>query len=439
MPRVRHRLVICDPRRDAILLAHRGDRRELPEVVLEERHTADVEHLNAAAGDRFGLRTTVLLAIAHEETAEGPLRTHVLECHEGGSGPASAAEPVTWIGSDELAGSPLDASVVGLVREALARTASRGAAGDWTRAGWWTGARAWIEAQVGRCEVVQTRAWESSCVARVRALEPPAEFFFKALPAAGAREARVATYLSQLGAPGAPEVAAADLARRWILMRAFAGRSLDDVRDAASWERAAATYGRLQAATMTHISDLRALGCEERRLEDLAAAIEPLLADVGALMPGHPEGLTPGQIDRLGNRVGELRRCCEVLAAAPLQPALDHGDLWPSNILVSDSGCIVIDWEDACLQQPFLSLGPLLAMRREWGVDLDLDHLARAYLAPFAAVLGEDGLWQAFAASVPLALLDMAVRYWRVPAAVSDLHPWMREMVPFFLRHLLRS
>jgi hypothetical protein len=31
----------------------------------------------------------------------------------------------------------------------------------------------------------------------------------------------------------------------------------------------------------------------------------------------------------------------------------------------------------------------------------------------------------------------MAVRYWRMPEATAALHPWMREMVPFFLRHTL--
>lgn len=437
--RVRHRLVIREPRRAAILLVG-GDRLELPEIVLEERHTAEVEHLNAAVRERFGLHTTVLLAIAHEETPEGTRRTQVLECHDSGSLPASAPERGAWVEASEIEASRLDDESARLVQRALASTGA--AAGAWTRTGWWPAVREWIEAQVGACEIVQTRAWESSCVARVRALDAvpgssTRDFFFKALPESGAREAAVCAYLSRLETPGAPDVAAADLTRRWLLMRAFDGRSLDEVRDSASWERAVGTYGRLQAATLGRASELRALGCEERRLGDLAAAIEPLLADTAALMPGHAEGLTPRQIDLVRARADDLHRCCETLAAARLPTALDHGDLWPSNILASDRACVVIDWEDACLQQPFLSLGPLLAMRREWGIDLDAARLARAYLAPFAQVLGDAALEAAFAAALPLALFDMAVRYWRVPAAVCDLHPWMREMVPFFLRHLL--
>jgi thiamine kinase-like enzyme len=116
---------------------------------------------------------------------------------------------------------------------------------------------------------------------------------------------------------------------------------------------------------------------------------------------------------------------------------LDHGDLWPSNILIDDSAAIVIDWEDACVNQPFLSLGPLIAMMREWRVDLPLERVAAAYLAAFGDIGRNADLNRAFALSVPLALLDMAVRYWQVSAEMSSLHPWMREMVPFFMRHLI--
>jgi hypothetical protein len=104
---------------------------------------------------------------------------------------------------------------------------------------------------------------------------------------------------------------------------------------------------------------------------------------------------------------------------------------------VGAAQCVVIDWEDACVNHPFLSLGPFLAMLRTWAVELDVEGVADAYLPAFSSLRPMPELRRAFSEALPLTMLDMAVRYWRMPAAVVALHPWMREMVPFFLRHLL--
>jgi hypothetical protein len=183
---------------------------------------------------------------------------------------------------------------------------------EWTRPGWWPTVREWIGAQVGDVDIVQIRTWESSCVARVqRRAGDRTAFFFKALPTSGVKEARVSDYLSRRSAPGAPHLYATDLGRRWLLMHASQGVSLDDVRDPSWWERGVATYGRMQAATIGHGDHLRALGCAERRLEDLAAAIEPLLTDTQALMPDDINGLSREQVGAARRLAPELRRDCE--------------------------------------------------------------------------------------------------------------------------------
>ena len=43
-----------------------------------------------------------------------------------------------------------------------------------------------------------------------------------------------------------------------------------------------------------------------------------------------------------------------------LPPALEHGDLWASNVYVGAGEPAFIDWSDASLSHPFLSLAPLL-------------------------------------------------------------------------------
>ena len=436
--RVLHRLVIRHPRRDAVFVVRDGGW-HLPEVALDERHTAEVEHVNAAVRQQWGLDTVVLAGLEHSQDARGGIRRALaLLAEETGNAQITTANDtrLAWMSLDELAHA-LPKDELALIRTAIA--AGNVVDGrEWTRPGWWPAVREWIGAQLGDVDIVQIRAWESSCVARVqRRAGDRTAFFFKALPTTGAQEARVSDYLSRLSAPGAPHLYATDLGRRWLLMHAFHGISLDEVRDPSWWERGVATYGRLQAATIDHCDDLRALGCAERRLEDLAAAIEPLLADTQALMPDGIEGLSREQVDAARRLATELRRDCETLVAMDLPAAIDHGDFWPSNILVNDSACAVIDWEDACINQPFLSPGPFIVMLREWRIALPLERVAAAYLAAFADVRPKADLERAFALSIRLALFEMAVRYWRMPTEALALHPWMREMAPLFLRHLL--
>jgi aminoglycoside phosphotransferase len=298
--------------------------------------------------------------------------------------------------------------------------------------GWWTAARAWVESQLGAAEITQTRAWESSCVARCRS-RAGVKHFFKAVPAAAAREVRVTAYLADHGFPGAPEVVAADLERRWLLMRAFEGDSLDDSRSPARWRRAAGVYGRLQAMSADAIGDLRSLGCLERRVLDVESAIGALLADEVSLLPAQPEGLSHEQIRETRRLEASWRRACRTLHESGMHEALDHGDLWPSNLLVDEAACTVIDWEDAGISHPFPSLAPFLAMHREWSVDVDVETLIDDYLTG----LGGRAHRSLLRTTAPVGFLELALRYWRMPASVKELHPWMYETVPFFLRRAI--
>src|SRR6185436_12398881 len=78
---VLHRLVVR--RADAaVLLVRNGNAWSLPEIVLEERHTAEVEHLNAAVLERWGVVTTALAGLTHDDAADEVRRAHALEAHE---------------------------------------------------------------------------------------------------------------------------------------------------------------------------------------------------------------------------------------------------------------------------------------------------------------------------------------------------------------------
>lgn len=425
--RVLHRLVIRRANAAEIFLIRGAEGWQLPEVELEERHTAEVEHVNAEIRRRWGLDTVALFGLGHEESPGGVRRTHALVAASAGADTPTS----TWSTSAAMRARSMSREDIDLAERALS---SATAAMPWSSTAWWPAARAWIARQIGPTEIAQTRCWESSFVARAHTGRE--RFFFKAVPPS-TREAAVTAFLAEREAPGAPDVVAVEHEQHWILMRAFEGSCLDDSRDPELWRRAIATYGALQAATIDAVDDFRKLGCPSRRLDDLAASIEPLLADRAALRIGEADGLTRSEAEAILAGAAGWRRGCEDLARSAMPKALDHGDLWPSNLLVGDRQCVIIDWEDAALAPAFLGIAPFLVMRAEWKVPLALDDIAASYLAPFAQHLEPGEARRLFDRAMPLGFLELAVRYWRMPAEVVALHPWMREMVPFFLRGVL--
>ena len=304
------------------------------------------------------------------------------------------------------------------------------------------GARSWIEAALRRhglgdvAEVVQLRAWPSSCVLRVRAATGVS--YFKAVAASNRQECPVTDYLAHHFPDAVPRVIAAAPERRWLLMAECPGRNLEEIADIAVWERAARSYARLQVACAPRTRDLAERGCEVRTMEALAQAIEPLVADPAALRSGGPADLTAAELEALRAEVPALRQRCAALAAAGVPLMLEHGDLWPGNFLIDGERCAVLDWEDVSIGHPFLSLAPLavgLGIYQSGQASPEsVARVQRAYLEPFAALLPMAGLEDALRLALPLSFLDMAARYRQTRPSVARLHPWMRDLVPEALR-----
>jgi hypothetical protein len=435
-PRVQHRLVVRHPRRDAILIEESERGARLPAIETDDRHTAEVAYLNAAARERLGLVTTVLASLAHSDPHRAPVvRAHALMVH---GGDALATPALRWCSSDALppALDPTD-------REALrAWAASAGAIVDgreWTRAGWLDEARAWLESVLpgGGLEIVQLRTWPSSCVLRVRA--NGSEFYLKALCESLRRECTLTAYLAREFPQALPRVVASLPARRWLLLAACSGVKLEEVTDLALWERAARTYGALQRACTSRVDALLAAGCAERPLSRLRAGIEPLASDTPAFRVGEPEGFEQSEVERMRALVPALTERCDELESYGIAATLEHGDLWPGNFFVNAQSCALIDWEDACVGHPFLSLAPLRVGLRLAGLDTPAARarLNAAYLAAFAGVAPEERLRGALRAAAPLAFVDMALRYRAQRPSFARLHPWMFDLVPQALRYAL--
>jgi aminoglycoside phosphotransferase (APT) family kinase protein len=143
-----------------------------------------------------------------------------------------------------------------------------------------------------------------------------------------------------------------------------------------------------------------------------------LLADVQlALFDLVPPVTLPCQRDRLAAKIrraaatidAELARALKALPPAAGRPALCHGDLHPSNVLLSSAGPVIVDWFDASRGDPVADIARsslmLLANETQPPAHLPgaepatLAALNSSYLARLTGRLGIDASllarWQA--------------------------------------------
>jgi hypothetical protein len=60
---VQHRLIIRHPRQAAVLVVDDNGKARLPAFTSDDHHTAEVDYINAAVHEQFGLLTTVLRSL----------------------------------------------------------------------------------------------------------------------------------------------------------------------------------------------------------------------------------------------------------------------------------------------------------------------------------------------------------------------------------------
>lgn len=436
-PEFHHQLLLS--RGDALwLVPDEHGAWELPGFVSDEQHTAEVELIARHMHERFGVRVVILGRAATEFDA---VANRVSKADLAETLVDAEPRSGSWWTRAALAAAeaPLAADSRALVARWAAGLVAVAPDTPWSRPGWHAAALAWIAAAAGPVgDVEQLRVSEFSTVLRVDA--GGRVLYFKSVAEAAAIEPPATAALAGRSAH-LPPVLAVDAARRLLLMEAFAGEPLAAPEDIGAWTAAAQAYGELQRQCLDAVDELRALGCAVATAASLAEPLAALLDDRDALLAGEPAGLGDDQIAALRALVPELTAAAASLDAGPLPFALDHGDLWPSNVLVGPSGCAFVDWEDVRVAHPFLSLFQLIT-----GARLDrrfADHAAAAacirdaYLDGWSAWAGRPELARAFDAAHDVAAVAVAASYRRYPPAVVQAHPWMREMPAFCLSRIL--
>jgi hypothetical protein len=407
------------------------------------------EHVTRAVAARFGMETTVLRCARRsiDPATARELRVYELDNH---SAPHDMVPASTWMGRGEMDLLKVqDAASRELITEWFSREAGELplAGPPWTRRGWYVEALAWTIARLREMGVAargtpdQLRTSERSFLMRLRT--DRGIFYFKAAPSMYGHEPQLMQWLAARYPQNLPEIVAVDASRGWFVQREADGAALplDEVREEEEWYRAARRLADIQVDSVAHVAELRKLGCPYRGLDVLARRIPRLCADTSAMMPGEPGGLTHREIERVASLAPTLLALCEELASYGIPDALEHGDLWPSNVLSTLAGPIYLDWSDSSVSHPFFSLtqlmdraaGLLPASSRE-----SRRRLRDSYVAPWFGFAAEASLARAFELARLLAPVHLAATA-HAELAPSAGNRWeIAPAVPAYLRMALR-
>ncbi|MCP4168412.1 MAG: phosphotransferase [Chloroflexi bacterium] len=321
----------------------------------------------------------------------------------------------------------------------------------WMQADWLETVTAWIQAELRRQGIAQRRPIEQShirpwsTVLRVPAQE--GDLFFKATDATLAHEPALTLSLSRWYPDTMPELLAADVPRRWLLMRdggvPLRGIIKED-RDFGHWHSVLRTYAELQIDLCDRLDELLTLGVLDRRLSQLPSLYAQLLDNTEALLIDQQDGLSSADHRRLLALVPRYTEMCEELAAYGLPETLDHGDFHDANIFVRDGHYRFFDWGDSCVAHPFFTILVVLRIV-PYVLELEEDHpeLARlrdTYLEPWTRFGTRQQLLEAFELAQRIAMVNRALTWHRSVANLEGaLKDEYADAVPGWLLEFLQA
>ena len=222
-----------------------------------------------------------------------------------------------------------------------------------------------------------------------------------------------------------------DEQRRWMLLADF-GAPIEWDAPVEVQEEMLRVYGELQSDAATRAGDLLTIGCLDRRLERLAAQVDPLLEDTATLA----SELDAAEIERLRALGPQLQAICAELAGYEVPHTLVHGDLHLGNVARSAGSYLFFDWTDACVAHPFFDTISIFQAK-----DPNVQaQLRNSYLGVWAAYEPIERLLEAWKLAKPLCALHQAVSYQHIVATLEETSkPELAPGLSYWLRTLLQS
>jgi hypothetical protein len=186
------------------------------------------------------------------------------------------------------------------------------------------------------------------------------------------------------------------------------------------WTTIAATLADLQIASIGRTLHLVDAGCHDLRVCALTEVVEPFFDAMTELM-GRQTTPSPPPLsyrDLVALR-GQLQVLLHELRESHVPNTLGHLDFNPGNIAVSRDRCVFLDWAEACVGHPFLTLAYLLEVLHRL-LDADRswqEQIISTYTEPWKCFVDPVEIAHSLALIRPLAVFAYAVSCgaWRDP------------------------
>ncbi len=230
----------------------------------------------------------------------------------------------------------------------------------------------------GPIEDERVRPW--AAVFRVPTVE--GLLYFKESEPSLAHEARLIAILAARRPELVTEVPFSDESGR-MLMR-DAGEQLSAVlegdRDLRYWEESLPLYAELQIDAAADADELVRAGAFDRRSAGLPALYEQLIAEPAV-------GQTAEEYQHLRALAPELERVFDELASGAVPETINNDDFTNGSIFLRDGAYRFLDWGDACVSHPFITLTVTQrVIELAHGLPLrspEIERVRDAYLEPF--------------------------------------------------------
>jgi hypothetical protein len=430
-PRDLYRLVVFRKSGAEILLASERTPFTLPCVEIP-RWERVAENLTEAVRKRYGISTICLFTPGSSGStthAESPLY-QVVETREARS---AIPREMRWLRLDSIPDQPFAdeqdlVAITDTVRQ-IAEFQSGEAIGPFGRPGWIEELFSWVQHEIEPYGLRLTgnfRQLNASPTFSLLRLETNAQaVWFKAVGEPNLREFSISMALAKLFLGFVPTIIASHPSWHGWLMTEFAGSTLDEVPDLSAWERAAHTLAELQIASVGYTGQLLDAGCRDLRVPCLLTLVDPFIEVMSQLMEQQqktpPAILSRKDLQRLGR---QIEGALSAWAQLQIPDTLGHLDFNPGNILCSADQCVFLDWAEAYVGPPFLTLQYLRehSMRLRRGDTGFFADVVKAYETKWRQIIPSENVPAAIDLAPVLAVFVYAAgpKSWRNPTMLRE-------------------
>jgi hypothetical protein len=268
--------------------------------------------------------------------------------------------------------------------------------GAFAQVGWIEKAQEWIRSSIDSHEVIftgeilQLNGGGAFCLLRLGTRSGPA-YWIKGVGAPNAHEFAITGYLAQHYPEYLPPVIAMRSDWRAWVMEEF-GSSLHSSPTLDDFKRAVHQLANLQKRVAKSPDELLAAQCADHRTGLLDSQIDDIFEYLDEAMGQQASRKAlPLSTSRLHEIRTVLHDACFVLRELRIPDSLIHGDISPGSILCNGSNCVLTDWCEAYVGNPFIAFEQLCVhVRRSTGdSSLWIRALTQVYRSCWADLLTE--------------------------------------------------